>query len=108
MRGIEGFRVINGLVVIALVTLLVVVLLPALQRIHAVYSADAGAEASLEAMDRSGPARTLLEEDAGANYNIQKSGSDEECWLVIYDPDCDHQVIVFKTLAPASGDDQTM
>jgi hypothetical protein len=108
MRAIKGLAVIDLLVTICLTVLLAVVLLPAVRRVHISCSADRRVKALFGATDKSGPAHTVLEENAGADYNIQKFGPGEECWLVLHDPNCDHQVIVFKTLAPAPGDDQTM
>ena len=84
MQSRMGFTVVDLLVGICLITLLMMMLLPALQRVHASYSADAGAGAFFEATEKSGPA--------------------EECWLVLYDPNCDHQVVVFKTQVPGPGD----
>jgi hypothetical protein len=108
MRAIKDLAAIDLLVVIALVTLLIVVLSPAVRRVHTSYSTDVRVEALFEAMDKSGPAHMLLEENAGADYNIQQSGPAGESWLVLYDPNCDHQVIVLKTSVPAPGDDPTM
>ncbi|MHC4432602.1 MAG: hypothetical protein ACYTBS_12255 [Planctomycetota bacterium] len=108
MRVIKGLTVIDLLVIICLIALLAVVLLPAVRRVHASYSTNTRAVTLFEATDKSGPAHTVLDEDAGADYNIQKFGPAEECWLVLYDPNCDHQVIVFKTLMSAPGDDQAM
>ena len=108
VRVTKGFTAIDLLVTICLIVLLTVVLLPAVRRVHTSYSTHTGAEALFEAIDKSGPAHMLLEEDAGADYHIRKSGPCEECWLVLYDPNCDHQVIVFKTLVPAPDNDQTL
>jgi hypothetical protein len=108
MRAIKDLAVIDLLVVIALATLLIVVLSPAVRKVHNSYSTNVRAEALFEAMDESGPAHMPLEENAVADYNIQKFGPTGESWLVLYDPNCDHQVIVLKTSAPAPGDDPTM
>ena len=104
MQSRTGFTVVDLLVGICLITLLMMMLLPALQRVHASYSADAGAGAFFEAMEKSGLANALLEQDIGSDYDIPKSGPAEECWLVLYDPNCDHQVVVFKTQVPGPGD----
>ena len=108
MRVTKGSTVIDLLVTICLIMLLAVVLLPAVRRLHTSYSSHTGLEALFEAIDEPGPAHMLLEEDVGTHYNVQNSGPGEECWLVLYDPNCDHQVIVFKTLVPAPDNDQTL